>query len=122
MTMKTLGIVPLLIDGQSYSLQFTWAAIDMIESHFSVPAWQALEKIDEHGTGPLKVFLHAGLQQHHPDLDVDALIQRANPPIGICSQAIGEAVGYAYTGPAEVKETTPAKKPRPRKSRKKISA
>lgn len=57
-------------DGESYTLEYDVNALCEIEDKFDAPIKDLQERLEQPSVRDLRVMLWAGLQKHHPEIDL----------------------------------------------------
>jgi len=100
--MKITGEKIVEINGERYTLRFTWRALSEIEEKFG----QNPNMFDPE---VVAAMAEAGFKEKHPDLTAEKILE-LSPPLIPFAKAVQDAFKYAYFGnepmPDEVKKKT----------------
>lgn len=92
---KYTGEQPIKIGTKQCTLVYDWRAVAALKSKFKKEQFEAL--LDQN-PADLAEILQIGLQKHHSDITVDAIMD-SSPVVADVAKAIDTALLYAYYGP-----------------------
>lgn len=101
--------VVLDIEGQRYTLVFDWAAIRFFEREAGMSVLELIQQASAAQAGgkppmlsTLGTMMQAGLQRHHPELDIDACMELFGSPGGQEAMFRAFALAQPEQGAGEV--------------------
>lgn len=86
------------INGQAYTLRFTWRALSEIEAKYG-------DSPNLFNTEVLAVVAASGFRDKHPDLTAERIMELSPPVMPFCV-AVKEAIQWAYFGTEPIPQTS----------------
>lgn len=94
---RITGEKKVIINGQGYTLRFSWRALSEIETKYG-------DNPNLFNTDVLAHVAAAGFRDKHPDLTAERIMDLSPPVMPFCA-AVKEAIQWAYFGAEQMPKT-----------------